>query len=441
MAKNFKIPLLFWGVFFCAGLGAQTADSGAPAKAAPADPAPVTALFPAGPGAPVTAAPPEAAGSDSPERGPAVPAEADHPGLPPRPLRSVRERGGFPRNRLPSFGDASGGGPGEFTLLSPEALDRPLTRRYIKQYSSAGGLAWLRAVLDRGAPYLPFIQRRLRERGLPGELAWLPVIESGYLASAVSKSGAAGLWQFMKNSMAPFGMKVTDWADERMDFWKSTEGALGKLEENYKYFGDWALALGAYNAGLGAVSRAWKRNGGDYWTLCDRGILKQETAHYVPKFLAVSYILSNPRRFGLPYRWDEDPRWQQVAVTGQVDLGILAGEAGIDGEELKRANRELRYYVTPPGGWQLPVRGADAERVRKTLDRGDILLLRYYRHVIRSGDTLLALGLHYGVSVETIMAANPGIQPRYLKLGAALLIPALREANPYRRSPEAENLV
>jgi membrane-bound lytic murein transglycosylase D len=245
----------------------------------------------------------------------------------------------------------------------------------------------------------------------------------------------------MRNSMAPFGMKVTDWADERMDFWKSTEGALGKLEENYKYFGDWALALGAYNAGLGAVSRAWKRNGGDYWTLCDRGVLKQETVHYVPKFLAVSYILSNPRRFGLPYRWDEDPRWQRVTVTGQVDLGILAGEAGIDGEDLKRANRELRYHVTPPGGWQIKVRGADVEGVRKTLERGDIPLLRYYRHVIRSGDTLLALALHYGVSVETITAANPGIQPRYLKLGAALLIPALREANPYRRSPEAENLV
>jgi membrane-bound lytic murein transglycosylase D len=160
----------------------------------------------------------------------------------------------------------------------------------------------------------------------------------------------------------------------------------------------------------------------------------------VPKFLAVSYILSNPRRFGLPYRWDEDPRWEQVRVAKQVDLGILAREAGIDGEVLKRANRELRYNVTPPGEYPIKVRGAEAEKLRETLERGDIPLLAYYRHTIKSGDTLLALALHYGISVETIMAANPGLKPRYLKLGTSLLIPALKEVGPYRQRPPGGDL-
>jgi membrane-bound lytic murein transglycosylase D len=297
--------------------------------------------------------------------------------------------------------------------------------------------------MDRGGPYLAFIRREISERGLPPELVYLPVIESQYLASALSRSGAAGLWQFMKNSIGPFDMKVNDWMDERRDFWKSTRGALRKLEENYKHFGDWALALAAYNAGLGAVERTIKNSGiRDYWLLSEKKLLKTETLHYVPKFLAVAYILSNTRRFGLPPRWPEDPQWVRVRAERSADLGILAAEAGVDADTLKSANRELAFNVTPPGGnYYLKVRAADADKVAEVLARKDLPLVKFYFHTISSGDTLLALANHYGITVAQIQDANPGVQARYLKLGSRLLIPAFKEAGPFRRQAAAESLV
>jgi membrane-bound lytic murein transglycosylase D len=210
---------------------------------------------------------------------------------------------------------------------------------------------------------------------------------------------------------------------------------LQKLEENYRYFGDWPLALAAYNAGLGAVSRTAQQSGTrDYWVLSERKLLKTETVQYVPKFLAVAWILSNPRRFGLDPSWEEDPRWTRVAVDRQADLRLLAGEAGIDAAELLRANRELVYTITPPGrGYYLKVKAADAEKTAAVLARADLPLITFYIHSISSGDTLLALALHYGVTVEQILESNPGTQARYLRIGAKLMIPAFKDVGPYEK--------
>jgi membrane-bound lytic murein transglycosylase D len=315
-------------------------------------------------------------------------------------------------------------------------IDQPLTARYIHQYSSPGGLAWLNSVMERGKPYLGFIRREIRERNLPPELLYLPVIESAYLPTAVSRSGAAGLWQFMRNSIGPFDIRVTEWMDERMDFWKSTVGALRKLEENYRYFEDWPLALAAYNAGMGAVSRLVNRTEiKDYWELSEQRLLKNETIHYVPKLLAVAYILSHPRKFGLPMDWSEDPGWTRVRVGKTVNLDLLAEYAAINSRELKRANQELFYSVTPPDpGYHLKVRAADVPAVTEVLGRTDLKLINYYFHTVQSGDTLSALSRHYGVSVDQILSSNPGVQPRYLRIGARLIIPALKEVGPYQRS-------
>ncbi|MDR2619412.1 MAG: transglycosylase SLT domain-containing protein [Treponema sp.] len=361
--------------------------------------------------------------------------------VPPRPLRNQRApRPDHPayRNAVPPFySENRSGFPGalSLTLLSRDLPEQPLTQYYIRQYSSPGGIEWLKAVMKQGEPYLGFIRQELEQRNLPPELLYLPVIESQYLVTAVSRSGAAGLWQFMKNSIAPFDMKVNDWIDERRDFWKSTLGALRKLEENYNYFGDWNLALAAYNAGLGAVNQAVKKSGTkDYWVLSKLKQLKTETIHYVPKFLAVSYILSNSRRFGLDPVWIEDPGWTLVAAGRQADLNILAAEAGVDPAALKGANRELAYAITPPGpGYYLKVRAEDADKVTAVLARTDLPLVNYYIHTIRSGDTLLALALHYGISVDQILESNPGTRAQYLKIGGKLMIPAFKDAGPYMR--------
>jgi membrane-bound lytic murein transglycosylase D len=315
-------------------------------------------------------------------------------------------------------------------------LDRELTQEYVARYSSPKGIELLNTIVRRGNPYLAFIRKEVEARGLPPELVYLPIIESAFMPNAVSRTGATGLWQFMKNSIGPYDMKINEWMDERMDFWKSTMGALSKLEENYRQCNDWALALAAYNYGLGAVSRITQRTGvQDYWTLSERRHLPVETVHFVPKLLAVSYILSNPRRFNIDPIWSEDPRWTRVKVGRMVDLDMLAEEAGVDKRELKRVNSELFYNVTPPDpNYHLKVRAADAEAIKTVLERKDITLIRYYFHTIGAGETLSELAQHYGVSVDNILSLNPGVQPRYLKLGSRLLIPAYRDVGPFKKS-------
>jgi membrane-bound lytic murein transglycosylase D len=314
-------------------------------------------------------------------------------------------------------------------------LDKELTRHYIAQYSSPGGIAWLNGIIRRGSPYIPFIREEIAKRGLPPELLYLPVIESGYNPRAISRSGAAGLWQFMKNSMAPFDMTVTNWMDERMDFWKSTQGALSKLEENYRHFGDWALALAAYNTGLGGVNRVVKRTGtGDYWTLCEKKELRTETIHYVPKLIAAAHILSNPRRFGVDL-WPQAPEWTRISPGRMADLSLLEELAGIDRGLLEKANPELRHQVTPPdSGYQLKVPAESAPAIRALLERRDLKLINHYIYTIRSGDTLSALAQHYGVTADLIQDANPGLRPQFLKIGQEIRIPAFKEAAPYQRA-------
>lgn len=324
---------------------------------------------------------------------------------------------------------------GEIRLpLTIDGIDEELTQHYIKQYSSPGGLSWLKSVMERSEPYIAFVRQEIDRMGLPPELAYLPVIESAYLSTAVSKSGAVGLWQFMKNSISPFDIHVTEWIDERRDFWKSTIGALRKLQDNYNYFHDWPLALAAYNAGLGAVQQAVRNTGAnDYWDLCGRKALKTETIHYVPKLLAVSHMLLNAGTYGIGLGWPENPQWQRIALDRSVDLGLLAEKAGINTEELKQANRELNYTVTPPTGTEyfLKVKAVDFAAVQAVLNDKTDSLVRYYVHTIRSGDTLSALAQHYEVSTAQIQDVNYGLQPQFLQIGEKVIIPALKDIGPY----------
>jgi membrane-bound lytic murein transglycosylase D len=287
------------------------------------------------------------------------------------------------------------------------------------------GIAWINSIIRNSSIYLPFVKNEIAKRGLPPELAYLPFIESGYLGTARSKSGAAGLWQFMMNSIAPFNMKVNDLIDERRDFRKSTVAALQKLEDNYRALGNWPMALAAYNAGLGAASRAARRvNSSDYWTLCARNEFNTETVHYVPKFLAVSYILSRPRQFGLDY-WPETVEWTVIRPGRQASLDIIATEAGVDRNILRRLNPELLHSITPADGYELKVPLAHAETVSAVLEKEGLRLLRFYQHQIQYGDTLSALSQHYGISLNMIDQHNPGILNRYLKIGETVIIPIL----------------
>jgi len=315
-------------------------------------------------------------------------------------------------------------------ILTSHVLEQALTQYYIELYSRPAGIASLNAALERGSIYLPFIREEIRRRNLPPELAYLPVVESGFVITARSRSGAAGLWQFMMNSISPFDMRVTELIDERRDFIKSTRGALLKLEENYRALGDWYLALAAYNCGLGEVTRTVRRTGvRDYWELSGRNQFKQETLHYVPKLAAAAFILSQPRRFGVNI-WQDQIEWVSIPLRRQVSLDILAQEAGIDRELLRNLNAELLHGISPAGSYSLKVPLAQLESVTEVLEREDIRLIRYHYHVVRHGDTLWSMSRRYGASLNTIEQHNPGITNRYLRIGETVIIPAYTDATP-----------
>jgi membrane-bound lytic murein transglycosylase D len=323
----------------------------------------------------------------------------------------------------------------DFSLLTPEALNHPLTQQYIRRYTSSGGILWLNSIIKNAGVYLPYIREEIERLNLPAELIYLPFIESGYIATARSRSGAMGLWQFMMNSI-PAGMKVNDLIDERRDFRKSTTAALLKLTENYRILGDWYLALAAYNAGLGGVSRAIRNTkADDYWQICEKKGLKNETIQYVPRFLAVVYILSRPRQFGLDY-WPESVEWTVITPGRQASLDLLASETGTDRKLLHFLNAELLYGITPAdSAYELKVPLKQAGMISAILEKEDVKLIRYYYHKVQYGDTLSALSRHYGISLNLIEQHNHGITNRYLKIGETIVIPAFKETTPYMAPP------
>lgn len=384
-----------------------------------------------------------AAGALPPPEQTALP-EPSPPPLPaPRPLRSAPP-GGIPGDPAPppAF-------PGELTRRPPEdGLSMALPwenerfREFRNAYLSPGGRKWLEAVTARSAPFAHYVYERIRWYRLPEELFFLPVIESEWSPRAVSRSGASGLWQFMRNSIAGYDMRIDEWVDERRDFMKSTDAALRKLRANYETLGSWEMALAAYNAGLGAMSRAAAAAGTrDYWELSARGILSPEAADYVPKFLAAVSVLSRAGRNGLALPEIRPALWERVELDLPVDLVLLSEASGIPLPVLRSGNPELRYDVTPPEGrYALKVPAPAAPAVREALAKPGFQGLRYYRHRIRSGDTLSALARHYEVSVSLIQRLNPGVRPESLRIGSTLVIPALKEKSPYAPPSPSEPL-
>ncbi len=285
---------------------------------------------------------------------------------------------------------------------------------------------WLQKVLDKSLPYRADILASLEARGLPKELFFLPAVESGFEPRAISPRGAAGLWQLMRNTASPYGLRMDQWVDERRDVFRATEASLSKLAENERIFGDWPLALAAYNCGVGKLSGIMKRNPGlDYWALRKKGALPPETAAFVPQFLALTKILSYPGRYDLAVGWDAPPAWERITLSSCVDLRLLAKASGVPLSVLTAANPDLNFPITPPAsyGYALKVPASCAEAVRTALSSATIPLLNFLVHVVVAGDTLSELAQAYGISVDMIQEFNPRVTPRALQIGAKLLVP------------------
>ena len=168
-------------------------------------------------------------------------------------------------------------------------------------YLSERAQKWLYNVLEEGQQYRIYTRNQLEKRKMPAILEYLPLVESEYNPNAKSSSGAIGLWQFMTNSVKGL-LEYNEYVDQRYDPWKSTDAALTKLNDNYKTFGDWLLAITAYNCGAGALSRAIKKAGSrDFWYLSQNGYLSEQAAGYVPKLLAIADVVENDRYYGVSF--------------------------------------------------------------------------------------------------------------------------------------------
>lgn len=310
----------------------------------------------------------------------------------------------------------------------------PIKNHY-KRAKKSGWEKYLQTTYSRILPYRDYMAEVAEKEDVPYELIYLPIVESGGRAWAVSRVGAVGLWQFMPSSGREYSMYRTEWLDDRRDFIKATNGAIKKLKYNYNVTGDWLLALAAYNCGLGRVQRSVKKSGiSDFWELSKKGLLPRETINYVPKFLLVSSLLQSKNEYGVEIKWDSF-KWSEIPLETAVDLKMLSDKTGLDIETLEIGNSELNYRVTPPvsANYKLKVPAEFTDKVLEALNNDKDPLLEFYRHKVVSGDTLSEIGQHYGLSTYGLLKYNPGVSARNLRIGKTLIIPALKKVEPYRK--------
>lgn len=296
----------------------------------------------------------------------------------------------------------------------------------------------------RSGKYRPAIVQALQEAGLPEELSWLPLIESGFKLRAFSRARALGMWQFIASTGYKYGLKRDAWIDERMDPEKSTEAAIAYLKELHQIFGDWTTVLAAYNCGEGTVLKRIKTQRINYldhfWDLYTK--LPSETAFYVPRFLAVLHIVNDPGAHGFSLPPVKEPiELEKVAINKQAHLKTIAKNLKIDYRLIKELNAELRRDLTPNGPYDLNVPKGKGEILSARLC--DIPAWKppvpaYVVHKVRRGDSLSELARRYRTSVRAIMAVN-GLKSRsYLKVGWKLKIPTSRK---YAYSKKKEKTV
>ncbi|WP_405118062.1 LysM peptidoglycan-binding domain-containing protein [Pseudomonas leptonychotis] len=280
---------------------------------------------------------------------------------------------------------------------------------------------------ERSSPYIHFIVERLEQRNMPMELALLPMIESSYNPLAYSHANAVGLWQFIPSTGRNFNLRQTNWYDGRRDVMASTDAAISYLTRLKEMFnGDWLLALAAYNAGEGRVSRAIERNQKlglptDYWNLS----LPTETQNYVPKLLALSQVVMTPQAYGVSLNpIANEPYFEKVVFKQHMDLARVAAMADLDEDELYLLNPAFKKGVTLDGPQHLLIPTDKAELLTANLslmkpqERVD-----WQQYRVRSGDSLHSIANRHQLTVSTLKDINK-LSGNNLSIGQMLSIPA-----------------
>jgi membrane-bound lytic murein transglycosylase D len=299
--------------------------------------------------------------------------------------------------------------------------DKVLT--WVSQFSSTKR-GFMENALGRASMYLPMIRQVFAEEGVPSDLAYLAVIESGFRNEAKSRAKAVGMWQFIRSTGRIYGLSGNAWVEERRDPVKATRAAARYLKRLYELTGDWYLAASSYNAGPLTLDRAIQNLGTrNFWDLARSRWLRTETKNYVPELCAAILIGRNPERYGLhiiplvPYAYET------VTVASMTSLTVLARCANMEAATLKLLNPELLRGSTPPGSYQLrvpPGRAMDCLRQLARMPAGKRLDFKTY--VVRKGDTLLKVARRFKLSPEDLLAAND-LTAKQFRPGKRVLVP------------------
>jgi membrane-bound lytic murein transglycosylase D len=293
--------------------------------------------------------------------------------------------------------------------------------------------------LGRLARYEGMIRSRFRALGVPEDMVYLGLIESGYSNTAVSRSNAVGMWQFIRSTAQLYDLEVNTWVDERRDPFKATDAAGRYLAELNQTFGSWYLAAAAYNGGEGRVSRGLRRLRYDvasltdaaFFDLSNRRYLVRETRDYVPKLIAAAMIAKDPLRYGfdsIPYL--ESLVFDEIALPDQTGLDVLARLADTTTRTLEDLNPQYIRGVTPPGRETIVrvPRGTGRSVIERYAELPPAERVSFVEHVVARGETLSEIGGRYRVSVTLLRAANGNVNPRRLRVGQRLVIPISADA-------------
>ena len=280
--------------------------------------------------------------------------------------------------------------------------------------------------LARSGKYIPMMASVLQEAGLPEDLVYLSLIESGFAPAATSKAKAVGPWQFIRATGIRYGLRIDNWVDERRDPVKSTRAAAAYLKDLHQQFGEWFLAAAAYNAGERKVETALQRSQtNNFWSLSQKTSLKQETRNYVPKFIAAALIAGAPEKYGFSDLVYEAPfDYDKVITHRPLTLHTIANLARTTVGNIKELNPELLRNVTPPseGGFSLRVPSGSGEIFNQTYKaQFDSTGVKVVNYTVKKGETVAAIAKRYHQRVSQIMEANDLKTPQ-LRVGQQLLI-------------------
>lgn len=298
------------------------------------------------------------------------------------------------------------------------------------EYFQGPGRGHFRRYLERSGRYIPLMQEILKKEGMPKDLVYVALIESGFNTQARSIASAVGPWQFIQSTGRRYNLRIDGWVDERRDPYKATHAAAQYLKDLYAEFGDWYLAMAGYNAGEGRIRQAIAATGSNnFWALADdRRALRPETRDYVPKFIAAAIMAKMPEKFGfdqIDYREPFD--YDKGVVETQTDLSVIAKCSGTSKDDIFDLNPHLIRGATPPGMTDYEIRlprgkgGMFAEEYAKLPEDDRISIAR---HTVQRGETLARIAKRYGVSAGALAMANNLNPKRYhLKRGMTLVIP------------------